>query len=303
MNQKIKDLIKERKVIDKQLDKLRHKQTDIMFKIRDIQEAEIKAKLQKKFHVGDYFLNNIGLKSYHCDVLYLYEVLEVNSRNLKVREYKIGYSDGDYYTHIEKCYLKDYNLCNVGKKIKAKEFEELKNIIYNPESNQCLMENKLFTQLKFQALNHYFDKLVKQAEETNNNLRKAGAKAPIFKWTPEVPFGKTKLQHYKDGCEELDKLINEFTTFTWPDEEVCLRHNFILFINHSLMTLIPFSDKFVNTENYEMSLGMHELGTLDGTLVMVNPLIQDINDMIILYDVIRDSAVKFERKEDDRKEE
>lgn len=164
------------------------------------------------------------------------------------------------------------------------------------------MESKLFTELKFRALNKYFDELVKEAEETNNNLRAAGAKAPIFKWTPEVPFGKTKLQHYCDGCEELDKLIKEFTTFIFPGEETCLRENFILFIGPSLITLIPFSDKFVNTKNYEMSYGMYELGTLDGTLVMVNPLIQENNDMIILYDVIRDSAVKFERKEEERKE-
>lgn len=133
MNQKIKDLLKERKAIDKQVSKLRDKSTDIMFKIRDLQAAEAKAKIEKKFHVGDYFLNNVGIESYHCDVLYLYEILEVTSGRVKAREYKIGYSDGDYYTHIEKCTLRDYNLCNVGKRITQKEFLEVKEIIYNPE--------------------------------------------------------------------------------------------------------------------------------------------------------------------------
>lgn len=137
MTKEIKDLIKERKALDKQISKLREKDTDIMFKIRDLQAAEVKAKIEKKFHAGDYFLNNVGVQNYHCDVLYLYEILEVTSGRVKAREYKIGYSDGDYYTHIEKCTLRDYNLCNVGKKITQKEFLEIKEIIYNPEQYEA----------------------------------------------------------------------------------------------------------------------------------------------------------------------
>ena len=138
MNEKIKELTKKLKALRKQREKLSDEETDLMIQIRDLEEAEAKAKIEKKFHAGDYFLNNIGIVNYHCDVLYLYEILEVTTGRwpkVKVREYKIGYADGDYYTHIEKSELRmgDYTLCHIGKRIKTSEVEEVKNIIYNPE--------------------------------------------------------------------------------------------------------------------------------------------------------------------------
>ena len=134
MNQEIKELQKELKAIQKQEDKLRNKATDIQFKIRDLKEKELSAKVSKIYHVGDYFVYNNGITNYHCDVLTVHEVLGVATGRwpqVRVREYRIGYSDGDYYTHIEKVSLKYFD--KVGKKVNQKQFEELKEIIYNPE--------------------------------------------------------------------------------------------------------------------------------------------------------------------------
>lgn len=130
---KITELRKQIKQLDKQIDKLQNQRTDLHFEIRKLVEAEERAKVEKKFHVGDVFLQNDGITNYHCTIMKLYEVLEVELGrwpSVKVREYAIGYSDGELYTHISKFVIRDYN---VGKKITHKEFEELKEIIYNPE--------------------------------------------------------------------------------------------------------------------------------------------------------------------------
>lgn len=134
MTEEIKELEKRLKLITKQQEKLSNEANDIRFKIRDLIEKEQQAKVEKKFHVGDYFLDNIGIVNYHCDVLRLYEVLSVDLGRwptVNVREYKIGYSDGNFYTHIEKITFR--NFANVGKKITQKEALEVKEIIYNPE--------------------------------------------------------------------------------------------------------------------------------------------------------------------------
>ena len=134
MNQEIKELQKELKAIQREEDKLRNKSMDIQIKMRDIHEKELREKVAKKFHVNDYFLSNNGVTNYHCTVFDLYEVLEVKTGRwpqIKVRHYKLGFADGDYYSHIEKENLQNFS--QVGKKISKKQSEELKDIIYNPE--------------------------------------------------------------------------------------------------------------------------------------------------------------------------
>ena len=134
MNQEIKELQQKLKVIEKQKDKLSSEALDLQFKIRDLREKELSAKVSKIYHVGDYFVYNNGITNYHCDVLTVHEVLGVVTGRwpqVRVREYRIGYADGDYYTHIEKVSLKSFT--KKGKKVTKKQFEELKEIIYNPE--------------------------------------------------------------------------------------------------------------------------------------------------------------------------
>lgn len=128
---KIKRLDAKEKEISKQ-------KWDLYHEIDKIRDEQAKARANKHLKIGDIRLTNDGITNYHCDVMKLYEILDINSKGkwvkVKARVYKLGYADGDYYTRID--VERDMNVETLisAKRIKKSDLVELKEIFSNPDS-------------------------------------------------------------------------------------------------------------------------------------------------------------------------
>lgn len=110
----------------------------LYLEINKVRDERAKARVNRHLKIGDLRLINDGITNYHCDVMALYEILDINLRGkwakVTTRVYRLGYADGDYYTRIDVERETDVETLIKAKRIKATDFTELKEIFSNPDS-------------------------------------------------------------------------------------------------------------------------------------------------------------------------
>lgn len=121
--------------LQKQIDALEKKKDKIINKIRIEEEKKLQAKLAE-IKVGDKLIKNEGITQYHCTVLTVYEILDIHQdehyRPLIVRQYRINYADGDFYTTIsaERLFVSDISDYE---KLEDAEFTDLLRYFLTPQ--------------------------------------------------------------------------------------------------------------------------------------------------------------------------
>lgn len=138
--EKIKEIKKQIKTLQSESDKIQNKLFDLYQKINKLEDEEYAEKVTKKYKIGDIVVNNMGITNYHCNVLVMYEILNILP-NIKTRVYTIGYADGDYYSRIRVENNLSFSDLGKGKKVSAKEAEDIKKIITDPDSYETSVWN------------------------------------------------------------------------------------------------------------------------------------------------------------------
>ena len=136
---------------DKQ-NKLMKQEYILQDELTELERSKWLDKIRKNIHIGDIRLLNNGLTNYHCDLMNVYEILDVSehtnkckrngipftytSCSIKVREFTIQAYDGDRYSRIETktCFDNTEALLRA-KKISKTDFEDFKATVFlDPDS-------------------------------------------------------------------------------------------------------------------------------------------------------------------------
>lgn len=148
---RITELKRKLKAIEKQQTKLEKQETALYDEITQLEQADRVTKIRKNIHTGDIRMINEGITGYHCDAIIVYEILSLTEHTrtckingipstytffiVKVREFAIHAYDGSIIGRIE--IKQDCNIDTLlkAKKISKEDFEEFKNTVFlNPDS-------------------------------------------------------------------------------------------------------------------------------------------------------------------------
>ena len=148
----INELKRKIKEIQDKQDKLMKQEYLLQDELTELERSKWLDKIRKNIHVGDIRLLNNGLTTYHCDLMNVYEILDMSehthkckrngipftytSCSIKVREFTIHAYDDDRCSRIEtKTCFDDTETLLRAKKISKADFEEFKATVFlDPDS-------------------------------------------------------------------------------------------------------------------------------------------------------------------------
>ena len=140
IDEKIEALQEEIKQLYAEDESIQNKIHKALLKIQKLENEKYTENLTKTFKVGDFVVNNMGITNYHCEVLVMYEILQLLPY-IEVRKFTIGYSDGDYYCRINKDTISYAEELFKGKVASAEEVKDIKKIITDPDTYETSIWN------------------------------------------------------------------------------------------------------------------------------------------------------------------